>query len=90
MDETKRPSFTSQGTLLTPGTNVDEVDVAAGMRLAAQFGYGDPEAQMVVEYALMRRRRGEEEGAQRTALSHGIDLTSWYAILAAATCEKSS
>lgn len=76
--------FTGQGTLLVPGRNVDWVDVGAGMRLGAAFGYDDPESQMVLEYALMRHRRGEEDGAQRTALSHGIDLTSWYAVLAAA------
>jgi hypothetical protein len=39
---------------------------------------------MVVEYALMRHRRGEEAGAEATALSHGIDLTSWKVILSAA------
>lgn len=72
------------GNKLVPGVNVDRVDVAAGMTLAARFGYDDWESQTVVEYALMRHRRGEEDGAQRTALGHGIDLTSWYAILAAA------
>ncbi len=76
--------FFGQGTLLIPGHNVDRLDVAAGMRLAATFGYGDGESQMVVEYALMRHRRGEEDGAQRSALSGGIDLTTWYAVLAAA------
>jgi hypothetical protein len=78
-------SFTRQGELLTPGHNVDRVDIAAGLALATQFGSGDPESQTVVEYALMRWRRGEEEGAQRTVLSGGIDLTSWYAVVAAAT-----
>lgn len=66
------------------GVNVDPIDVAAGMRVAAQFGYDSPEHQMVAEYALRRWSRGEEEGGQRSALSGGIDLTSWYAILAAA------
>lgn len=75
---------TFDGAPLTPGVNVDRVDVEAGISLAARFGYDGPLYQMVVEYALMRHRRGEEDGAQRTALHYGIDLTSWYAILAAA------
>lgn len=76
--------FTKQGQWLVPGTNVDRVDIAAGLRLAQVFGYESAEHQMVAEYALRRHSRGEEDGAQRTALSGGIDLTSWYAILAAA------
>jgi hypothetical protein len=64
--------------------NLDPIDVAAGLRLAAAWGYDDGESQMVIEYALMRHRRGEEAGAERTALSHGIDFTSWRACLAAA------
>lgn len=75
---------TIDGSPLVPGVNVDRVDVAAGLRLGRAFGYGDGESQMVLEYALMRHRRGEEDGAQRSALSGGIDLTSWYAVLAAA------
>jgi hypothetical protein len=68
---------------LIPGVNVDRVDVAAGVKMAAQLGYGDPTAQMVAEFALMRHRRGEEEGAERTWLSeYPRDLTSWKAILA--------
>lgn len=62
----------------------DHADLAAGVRQAVRFGYDSSEHQMVVEYALTRHARGEEEGAQRSALSGGIDLTSWYAILAAA------
>lgn len=69
---------------LVPGVNVDPVDVAAGLGQAAEFGYGSLQYQVIVEYALMRHARGEEEGAQRSALSGGIDLTSWFAILAAA------
>ncbi len=76
--------FTKHGQLLEPGRNVDRVDIAAGLRLAAAFGYNDPESRMVLEYALRRHSRGEEDGAQRTALSGGVDLTTWYAVLAAA------
>lgn len=72
------------GAPLTPGVNVDPIDVAAGCEMASRLGYNDGKSQMVVEYALMRRRHGEEGGAQRTALGHGIDLTSWYAIVAVA------
>jgi hypothetical protein len=70
--------------------DLDHVDVAAGVQLAVRFGYGSPEHRMVTEYALMRHARGEEEGAQRSALSGGIDLTSWYAILAAALASAQS
>lgn len=69
---------------LIVGHNVDAVSVPAGLKLAARFGYDSPKHQAVAEYALRRHARGEEDGAQRTALSGGIDLTSWYAILAAA------
>lgn len=69
---------------LTPGVNVDKVNIQAGLTLAARFGYESAEHQMVVAYALRRHARGEEDGAQRSALSGGIELTSWYAILAAA------
>lgn len=70
------------GAPLVAGHNVDKVDVAAGMAAAARFGYGSAEHQMVTEYALMRHRRGEEDGAERSALSGGIDLTTWRVILA--------
>lgn len=76
--------FIKRGELLTPGVNVDKVDIPAGLRLAALFGYDDPQSRMVVTYALQRHERGEEDGAQRSALSGGIGLTSWYAIVAAA------
>ena len=69
------------GRPLTPGVNVDRVDVAAGLACARDIGYGDPQSQMVAEYALVRHARGEEDGAQRTIRGH-ISLTSWYVILA--------
>jgi hypothetical protein len=72
------------GEPLTPGVNVDKVDVAAGLREAAGIGYASGEHQMVTEYALMRWARGEEDGALRSFLSGGIDLTSAYRIVAAA------
>ena len=76
---------------LIPGVNVDRVDVAAGCRTAAQLGYGDLQAQMIVEYALMRHRRGEEDGAEHTWLAQfPRDLTSWRAILAHAVAESSA
>ena len=79
------------GLPLVPGYNADKIDVAAGVAAAARFGYDSAEHQMVAEYALMRHRRGEEDGAEKSALSGGIDLTSWRVILsyamAAATPE---
>lgn len=83
-------AFTQHGETLVPGLSVDRVDIAAGLAQAAQFGYGDAESQMVIEYALMRWRRGEEAGAERTVLSHGVDYTSWRGALAAAVASGST
>lgn len=72
----------------TPGVNVDRIDVAAGLRELEACGYSDSEeTRMVIEHALMRWARGEEDAAQRGAIDrtfHGIDLTSWLRVLAAA------
>jgi len=80
----------ASGAPLVPGYNVDKVDVAAGVARAVQLGYGSPEHQMVAEYALMRHARGEEDGAERSALSGGIDFTSWRVILAEAVAKASA
>ena len=74
---------------LTPGVNVDRIDVAAGMRALVDCGYPSSETEhhMVVQHALMRWARGEEEAAVRGAIDksfHGIDLTSWIRVLATA------
>lgn len=72
----------------TPGVNLDRIDTRAGLRELAACGYGDdPRTVMVIEYALQRWARGEEEQAERGAIDrdfHGIDLTSWRRVLAAA------
>lgn len=70
-----------------PGYNVDRIDVAAGLRELKACGYEEPETVMVIEYALMRWARGEEEEAKRGAIDrsfHGINFTSWVRVLAAA------
>lgn len=73
------------GTALTPGVNVDPVNIAAGLQEAASIGYDDGVAQMVTTYALQRHQRGEEDGAEATWLSqYPRDFTSWRRILAAA------
>jgi len=73
---------------LIPGHNVDRIDIQAGLRELAACGYDDSiKTRMVIEYALARWARGEEEAAQRGAIDrsfHGIDLTSWTRVLAAA------
>ena len=72
---------------LVPGHNVDRIDLEAGLRELAACGYTDPCTVMVVDYALNRHARGEEQAALRGAIDrsfHGIDLTSWYRVLAAA------
>lgn len=75
---------TWDGRRLTPGVNVDPVDVGAGLVQAKAFGYDDPQSRMVLGYALQRHARGEEDGAERTALHGGVDFMSWRAVLAAA------
>lgn len=80
-------SYSNRPTPRTPGYNVDRIDVAAGLRELKTCGYNEPETIMVIEYALMRWARGEEESAQRGAIDrsfHGINLTSWIRVLAAA------
>jgi len=72
-----------------PGFNVDKLDVDAGMRELVACGYPETEARRhaVVWYALRRWERGEEEAAQRGAIDqsfHGIPLTCWLRVLAAA------
>jgi len=70
-----------------PGHNVDKVDVAAGLRELKECGYDDPKTVMVIEYALMRWARGEEAAAQKGAIDrsfHGINLTCWIRVIAAA------
>lgn len=71
------------------GVNVDCIDIAAGMRELAACGYPTTEVErhMVIQYALQRWARGEEEAAQRVAIDksfHGIDITCWLRVLSAA------
>lgn len=73
-----------------PGYNVDHIDVAAGLRELRACGYDEPRTVMVIEYALMRWARGEEEAAQRGAIDrafHGINLTCWLRVLAASRAQ---
>lgn len=70
-----------------PGHNVDRIDVAAGLRELKTCGYDEPQTVMVIEHALMRWARGEEEAAKRGAIDrsfHGINMTCWLRVLAAA------
>ena len=72
---------------LIAGHNVDRISVPAGLRELAACGYHEPKIRMVIEHALMRWQRGEEGAAQRGAIDrtfHGIDLTSWTRVIAAA------
>lgn len=71
----------------TPGHNVDPIDVDAGLRLLQKFGYDDPKTVMVIQYALQRWASGEEAAAEKGAIDqkfHGVDYTTWRAVLAAA------
>lgn len=75
---------TATGEPLTPGVNVDRIDIAAGLRGAHECGYTTAQDDMVVTYALQRWARGEESGAFATLTSGGVDLTSSYRIIATA------
>jgi hypothetical protein len=80
-------AMTIDGSKLVPGRNVDAVNIEAGMRELAACGYDSPETRLVIEYALARWARGEEAAAERGAIDqkwHGIDLTCWRRVLAAA------
>lgn len=70
-----------------PGITVDRIDVPAGMRALRSIGHYSVETQAVIEYALMRWARGEEQQADRTATDstfYGVDMTTWRHVLAAA------
>lgn len=72
---------------LIPGHNVDRIDVNAGLRELKACGYNDTRTSLVISYALNRWARGEEDQARKSAIDqsfHGVTLTSWYRILAAA------
>ena len=73
-----------------PGHNVDPIDVGAGLALLEKFGYNDPRTSMVIEYALQRWARGEEAAAEKGAIDrtfHGVDYTTWRAVLTAAVAK---
>ncbi len=72
---------------LITGRNVDRVNIETGMQELAACGYSDAKTRMVIEYALTRWAMGEEEAAERGAIDrsfHGISLTCWKRVLAAA------
>lgn len=82
---------TFNGTPLTPGVNVDALDIGAGLAMAVRLGYDDDRAQMVATYALQRWARGEEQGADTTWVSYfRNDLSSWRAIVSAAQAGAST
>lgn len=81
------------GTPLVPGVNVDKIDVAAGLKELTLCGYQEPKTHMVIEYALQRWARGEEQAAERGAVDqsfHGVDFGSWRRVLAAAIAASST
>lgn len=73
------------GNPLVAGVNLDHINIEAGARRAAELGYDDATAQMVVGLVLNLWRRGEEANAQSTWLhNYPRDLTSFYVIVASA------
>lgn len=84
--KTNRAVFVN-GARAEPGYNVDKLDIAAGLRELVLCGYTDEHTRMVIQYALQRHARGEEEAARKGAIDknfHGVNFTSWNRILAAA------
>jgi len=72
---------------LVPGHNVDQLDIRAGLEELKLCGYTELETVQVIQYAMLRWRRGEEEAAERGAINtefHGISMTCWRRVLAAA------
>lgn len=72
---------------LATGFNVDAVNITAGIKELLACGYSDARTVMVIEYALARWARGEEDAAERGAIDrsfHGISLTCWRRVLAVA------
>lgn len=70
-----------------PGHNVDKIDLAAGLKTLKEIGYNDPRTIEVINYNLIRWSKGEEAQATKAAIDktfYGIDLTSWYRVLASA------
>lgn len=81
--------ITVNGDKLIPGYNIDQLDIASGMRELVACGYPatETERHLVIEYALQRWTRGEEVQAQLAAIDqsfYGIHLTCWLRVLAAA------
>lgn len=84
LGDVKPGSFVFSGTR-TPGYNVDEVNIEAGMEMLTGLGYEDPRTLMVINYSLQLWARGEEASAERKAIDasfHGISVTNWRMVLA--------
>ena len=65
---------------------MDRLDIGAGLRELTECGHNESETKMVIEHALMRWVRGEEDAAERGAVDrnfHGISMTVWRRVLAA-------
>lgn len=72
---------------LVPGKNVDIICIESGLKELELCGYDCQFTRMVIAHSLNLWRRGEESLAEKTAIDpefHGISLTSWYRVLAAA------
>lgn len=75
---------------LVPGVNVDAINIEAGLKELVVCGYSNQQTKLVIEYALARWAKGEEEAAERGAIDtgfYGISLTCWRRVLAAACAE---
>lgn len=77
---------TFDGKPLTPGVNVDPVDIEAGLKMMTSLGYDSEFNYIEVDYNLKRWTRGEEAEADHSMSNSlsGVNYTSWRMILAAA------
>ena len=78
---------------LMRGHNVDRLDIDSGMRELSACGWpatddgANLKTRCVIDFALHRWHRGEEDAAQRMAINHefhGIPLACWLRVLSAA------
>lgn len=88
-----RPLLAAVGATLEIGRNLDAVNLHAGMNMLKCLGYTEPHTREVIQYALRRWAKGEEQAAEKGAIDesfHGVNFVSWRMVLAAALATKAN